>query len=193
MSQRDNRSGRRCSDVTPSVRKISLRYQSRGGGKNDLPRTPVLNGELEHTMSVRGDKSCLVCCGICRARRLVFNHSSANMRIEHGEVHLDVICVERTPGRGAISIGDMLSKSKRISLGNVSKKHLLQHVYKTYNVIFLCIHLSRLSLALSKMSSGHDLDDPGLLENPFGKISNESRITSLDSAKDQCMGGKRLS
>lgn len=32
MSQRDNRSGRRRSDVTPSVRKISLRYQSRGGG-----------------------------------------------------------------------------------------------------------------------------------------------------------------
>lgn len=96
MSQGDNRGGRRCSNVTPSVRSFSL-ILSEQRDKNDLPRTPVLNDKLEHTMSVRGDEFCLVCCGIGRARRLVFNHCSANMRIKHGEVHLDVIGVEGTP------------------------------------------------------------------------------------------------
>lgn len=93
-----------------------------GGGKNDLFRMLVFNGEFEYIMFVRGDKFCFVCCGICRVRWFVFNYSSVNMRIEYGEVYLDVICVERILGRGVIFIGDMLSKSKRISLGNVSKK-----------------------------------------------------------------------
>lgn len=91
--------------------------------------------------------------------------------------------MEGAPRRGAIFVGDILGKSKGISLGRVSKS-LLQHVYETYNVILLRIHFSRLSLTLSEMSSRHNLDNPSLLENPFGKISNESGVTSLDSAKN---------
>lgn len=61
MSQRDNRSGRRRSDVTPSVRKISLRYQSRGGARMTYPgrqystanlNTPCLSGAINLALYV---------------------------------------------------------------------------------------------------------------------------------------------